>query len=133
MITLREFLEKVNAHEHYRIYQPNRDCLIFESYFKIHSPYSFDINGGIGISINNRYFDDNDFCDDVRHIKPFDEETKRFLNRFGGYEVFSIECSSFRPHKVYRREDGKLEIDYLEEDPLKPSCDYINCFNIFIK
>lgn len=77
MMTLNEFIKDVNFHEHYRIYQPNRDCLIFESYYKVHSPYTFTEDGGIGF--NDNYWDDNDFCDDVRHYKELDEETKTFL------------------------------------------------------
>lgn len=132
MMTLREFLEKVNFHEHYRIYQPNRDCLIFESYLKIHSPYSFLKGTNSPLGFKHEYFDDNEFCDDVRLCKEPDEETKEFLDVFGDYKVFSLEIGSFRPSKQYRDEKGDLQIEHIEKDPLRPSCDYIDCFNVFI-
>jgi hypothetical protein len=130
MMTLNEFIKEVNFHEHYRIYQPNRDCLIFESYYKVHSPYTFTDEGGIGL--NDNYWDDNDFCDDVRLYKELDEETKTFLKRFGEYKVFSMECSGFRPSKMYKNENGELRIEWLDDDPLRPGQEYIDCFNVFI-
>ena len=129
MLTLREFLEEINAYEQYRIYQPNRDCLIFESYYKVHSPYIFGEDGSIGF--NNKYWDNNDYCNDVRKTKEFDDETKAFLARFGGYKVQSIECSSVCPRKIYTDEEGKFHIEEAI-DELNPNKDYINCFNIFI-
>lgn len=126
MMTLREFLEEVNAREHYRIYQPNRDCLIFESYFKVHSPYRFDAKADEERSwFQHDYWDNNDFCDDVRDPNvEDDEETKIFLEKFGDYEVFSLECSSFQPVKIYKGSDGKLKFEYYNKT--------IDCFNVFI-
>ena len=135
MMTLREFVEKVNFHEHYRVYQPNRDCLIYESYFKVHSPYFFDnAHEEAHEWFNSAYYDNNDFCDDVRHAKELDEETKTFLEKFGDYIVFSLECGCFRPVKMYKGEDGDLKFEYFT-DPLRPNLqynEYIDCFNVFI-
>ncbi len=129
MLTLREFLEEINAYEQYRIYQPNRDCLIFESYYKVHSPYTFGEDGSIGF--NNKYWDNNDYCDDVRKRKEFDDETKTFLARFGDYKVSSLECSETLPRTMYRDVNGDLHIEEVT-DELNPNKEYINCFNIFI-
>jgi hypothetical protein len=133
MMTLREFIEKVNFHEHYRIYQPNRDCLIFESYFKVHSPYYFDKEHEDKREwFNHDYYNNNDYCDDVYKVDIYDEETKTFLDRFGNYEVFSLECSSFKPCKMYRDKNEDLKIEYLEDERY-PGHDYIGCFNVFIR
>lgn len=132
MLTLREFLEEVNAHEHYRIYLPNRDCLLFESYFKVHSPYYFDGKEEHLLKLKDEYWENNDFCDDVRHCKEFDKETKELLDRYGNYKVHSLECSGFRPKKVYKGDNDKIKVDYLEGDPLRPNSEYIDCFNVFI-
>ena len=129
MLTLREFLDKVNAREHYRIYQPNRDCLIFESYFKVHSPYCFNNKADDERSwFNFDYYDNNDFCDDVRCTKEIDEETKILLDKYGDYEVFLLECSSFKPRRMFKDKSGAFHIDNIDEYP-----DYLNCFNVFIE
>ena len=134
MMTLREFLEKVNTNEHYRIYQPNRDCLVFESYFKVHSPYRFSTATDEKREwFQHDYWDNNDFCDDIRSFKEPDEETKEFLERFGDFIVFRLECGSFLPTKMYKDETGKFRIKYYSEDPLRPGItNSIPCFNIFI-
>jgi hypothetical protein len=119
--------------EQYRIYQPNRDCLIFESYFTVHSPYNFKADATD--FFNHDYFDNNDYCrgvyTDGYKDPAYDEETSKFLDKFGDYEVFGVECSSFRPLKMFKGEDGNLVFDYLTE-PQLPDRDYISCFNIFI-
>ena len=72
MITLREFLKMIRD-EQYRIYQPNRDCLIFESYFTVHSPYFFDEeHEKSGEWFNTKYYDDNDYCPDIADLVPYD-------------------------------------------------------------
>jgi len=128
MITLREFLKMIK-YEHYRIYQPNRDCLIFESYLKVHSPYTFDGS----LRIQHDYYANNDYCDLVyfKHDIEIDEETEKFLNEFGDMEVFSVECASFRPMKCFKDEKGNLQIEYVR-DKYRTESDYIECFNIFI-
>lgn len=66
MMTLREFVEKINFREHFRVYQPNRDCLIYESYRSVHSPYFFDKeHNEKNKYFNEKYDSDNKFCDDV--------------------------------------------------------------------
>ena len=136
MMTLREFITQVNSHEHYRVYQPNRDCLIFESYFKVHSPYILkdmftrgrDYDGPW---FNHNYYDNNDYCDDVFQVKKYDQETLDFLETFGDYIVFRMECCSCSPMKMYKGNDGELKIEHLR-DSHYPDRDYIPCFNLFI-
>ena len=127
MMTLREFVEKVNFFEHFRVYQPNRDCLIYESFFKIHSPYFFrDF-----IEINNDYWDNNDYCNNVLKTRELDDETKKFLDKFGDYVVFRMECGSFRPSKMYKDENDILKIEHVVEES-RPNSEYLDCFNLFI-
>lgn len=135
MMTLREFVEKVNCREHFRVYQPNRDCLIYESFFKVHSPYFFNEKQQREEGFNVQYYADNKFCDDVRLRSSYDhdEETRLFLEKFGDYEVFGIECSSFKPCDILTDANGKIHINYYDGDPLRPGAgDWIPCFNIFI-
>ena len=130
MMTLREFLTKVNFREHYRIYQPNRDCLIFESYYKIHSPYFFD-EAHKDSWFNPDFYSHNEYCNDCRMRKDFDEETKTFLEVYGDYAVFSLECGKVKPHNLYKDESGHIRIEYVK-DPMNPDNDTVNCFNVFI-
>lgn len=129
-MTLREFITKINANEHYRIYQPNRDCLIFESYFKVHSPYYFDKRHNI-YDFNKKYYENNSYCNDVYKSKKLDKETKEFLNRFGDYVVFHLECSSFRPCNITTTESGGCHLEKVQ-DEFRPDSDYLLCFNVFI-
>lgn len=130
MLTLREFL-KIAKNEHYRIYQPNRDCLIFESYFKNHSPYKF---GEHSFEYQSAYWDNNDYCGEVyekSYKNPaYDEETKTFLDFFGDMEVFSVETSTFSPTRMYTKGERLYTADVI--DPLRPEERYLPCLNIFI-
>ena len=66
MLTLREFIEKINFREHFRVYQMNMDGLIYESYYTVHSPYFFDKEHEEKREyFNDKYYSDNKFCDDV--------------------------------------------------------------------
>lgn len=130
MLTLRDFLENINFYEHYRIYHPNRDCLVFESYFKVHSPYYLDKEHKL--IFNPNYYNNNFYCNDVRERKEFDEETKLFLNIFGDYEIFSIECGDFIPYNIKKGEDGNLIFEETK-DETQPNRDCLPCFNIFIR
>ena len=133
MMTLREFVEVVNAYTHFRVYQPNRDCLIYESYFTIHSPYFFDKKHEEDHDwYNDAYYQDNLFCDNVRFNRDLDEETKIFLEKFGNCEVFNIEIGGFRPSNIRMGKDGKPYLESIGEDPLRPGHEIIDCFNIFI-
>ena len=129
-MTLREFIEKVNSHEQFRIYQPNRDCLIYESYFKVHSPYYFDDKHEV-FDYNKDYYENNYYCRDVYLMKELDEETKIFLDKFGDYVVFRMECSGFRPRNMSKNYEGHIESECVE-DPSMPERDYLDCFNLFI-
>lgn len=131
MMTLREFITKVNFYEHYRIYAPNRDCLIYESYFKVHSPYYFDKEHETSLELNKQFYQDNDYCDSVRKSKELDEETKLMLERYGDYLVFSMECSSCCPRRIYTDANDCLHFEQ-KEDPSQPGCATLGCFNLFI-
>ena len=83
MLTLREFIEKINFREHFRIYQMNMDGLIYESYYTVHSPYFFDKEHEEKREyFNDKYYSDNKFCDDVRtnENKGIDEEQIIYIN-----------------------------------------------------
>ena len=124
MLTLKEFITKINAGEHYRIYQPNRDCLIFESYFKIHSPYKFETDD---YEFNINYFENNNYCDDIYQTRALDKETKIFLKRFGKYVVTHLEIGEFRPCNLKANsnvEDARSES--------RPNREVLPCFNVFI-
>lgn len=130
MMTLREFVMKVNFREHFRVYMPNRDCLIYESYFKVHSPYYFD-EVHKDDWYKDTYFTNNDYCDNV-YMGIIDEETQVLLDEFGEYEVQYMECSNFSPRKIYTDENGKLCFESCI-DPSYPNQKILNCFNLFIK
>lgn len=123
---LRELL-KVARNIHYRVYQPNRDCLIFESFRKIHSPYFFDKEHEQVFETNSQYYDNNDFCDSAAHLlnkdPAYDKETELFLEKCGDMEVFAVEMAAFYPTKIFR-ENGEL---ITEAEPRK-----IGCLDIFI-
>lgn len=123
---LREFL-KVARNTHYRIYLPNRDCLIFESFFKVHSPFFFDDKHEEEFKANLDYYDNNDFCDNAAHLlnrdPAYDEETKIFLEKYGDMEVFAVEISSFRPTRIFKK-DGVITTE--SKDEVK------ECLDIFI-
>ena len=127
-MTLKEFI-KLNINDHYRIYQPNRDCLIFESYFKVHSPYKFDNED---YEFNPNYYKDNDYCEDVyiKSTKNMDSETKTFLKRFGKYKVTHLECSSFTPTRI-KETDGSIKVELVRSES-RPNCQDLPCFNVFI-
>lgn len=124
-MTLKEFI-KLNKRDHYRIYQPNRDCLIFESYLKVHSPYKFN-NEDYGF--NSKYFNDNEYCDNV-YTNVVDKETKVFLKRFGKYKVVCIECGAFRPINMTSVDDN-ITITYTTSES-RPNCQELPCFDVFI-
>ena len=127
-MTLKEFVTKVNFFEHFRVYQPNRDCLIYESYFKVHSPYFWDKKHYL--DFNKDYYNNNEYCENV-YNRVIDKETKEFLKRFGNYEVFSLECGSFRPCSFKRDENDNLVI-VETVDERKPHCSELSCFEVFI-
>ena len=130
-MTLREFIEKVNLHGHYRIYQPNRDCLIFESFRTVHSHYWFDKeHKERGEYFNDAFYNNNLFNDNVRDSsKPLDRETQEFLEEFGDYEIFLMECGGFIPYNILKNNNGEVKIDLLSDR--YPNG--IDCFNIFIR
>lgn len=127
-MTLREFIEEVNFHEHYRVYLPNRDCLIFESYFRIHSPYDLETDS---TDLNKDYWDNNYYCDDVYVLREPDEQTKAFLNKYGDCEIFSLEIGGFKPCNLKKCKDGGVTVESVT-DRMHPYSNYLNCFDVFI-
>ena len=132
MLTLREFIEKVNFREHYRIYNPNRDCLIFESYFTVHSPYYFDDKPEHLLKLKDEYFTNNPYCNDIYTKDELDDETKELLDRFGDYEVHSLEIGSFAPYNCIKDKKGNIHLEPTKSKSI-PNRDYIDCFNVFIR
>lgn len=130
-MTLREFITDIGKHEQYRVFQPNRDCLIFESFFKIHSPYYFG-DDEHALDFKENYYDDNDYCDDVYYNKELDDETKELLKYFGDYIVYRIEIGSFYPLRLFKNDKGDMEIVHVHETDKRTLEDYEDCFDIFI-
>ena len=126
-MTLREFIEKVNFHEHYRVFIPNRDCLLFVSYATIHSPYDFEKDS---LELNNDYWDNNFYCDDVYTRKEPDKQTKDFLDKYGDCKIFSMEIGSFKPCNC-KKEDGILHMEYVRDES-RPNAEYLKCFDLFV-
>ena len=127
-MTLRDFIERVNGGEQYRVFMPNKDCLIFESYLKVHSPYYFRDDC---LELRHDYFENNYYCNDVYTTKELDEETKEFLAKYGNCEVFRIECGGFIPHNVITDENGNTKIETVV-DEYRPHSGYLDCFNLFV-
>ncbi len=130
-MTLREFLTDIAPHEHYRVFIPNRDCLAFESFFTIHSPNYYDNIEEHTWQFKKEYYENNPYCGDIYdYNKEMDEETKQFLDKYGKYQIFSLEISTFRPYnKVIKKGVIKLKA---AKDKLRPNSNYLNCFDIFI-
>ena len=97
MLTLRELLLEVNKDDYFRIYNPNRDCLEFESFYSPHDPWNCD-NGHTFLKPAWR-----------TSYEELDDETKKLLDDYGDYEVFSIECSSTSCIDFYKNENGGIE------------------------
>jgi len=133
-MTLREFLKITR--EHYRVYQPNRDCLIFESYFTTHSPFYFNedhINKGE--FCNRAYYEDNKYNQafyDNSYKNPYvDKETEIFLDKYGDYKIFSLEIAAFKPHNIHKDDKGNVIVEETK-DKYRPHSEYLDCYNIFI-
>lgn len=132
MIKLKELLDILEPGCHYRIYQPNRDCLIFESHLTIHS--EVDLNENLEYdwgSIRNEYYTNNHYCYGVYHNEPCDIQTERFIKKYGDYEVLYLEVGSIHPYNIVQDEKGRVEIEYVE-DKYQPNADQVPCVNIFI-
>ena len=129
---LKEFLE-LAKHEHYRIYVSNRDCLLFESYFDVHSVYN--LKDRDSTELRQDYWRNNHYCGAVyTHGQPvgYDQDTQDLLKNYGDDDVISIEISNFIPKDFYIDQDGK-PISSQAVDPVKPGHSTLGCFNIFIK
>ena len=134
MITLREFLKLIRG-EHYRIYYPNRDCLVFESFWVHHSPYTFSKKSKKTEYVD-AYWNDNTYNEQIYvngwKNPDYDEETKAFLDVVGGKIVHAVELSGFHPYKRYVDKDGHAAMEPLEGLSRQNAMGYIDCYNIFV-
>jgi hypothetical protein len=130
-LTLKHLLSILESGCHYRIYQPNRDCLMWESYFTEHSPYKLKKDLSWSLNYNKNYYYNNDYCYNVYENK-LDNQTKLMLKKYGDYEVFSIEVSAVTPLQLSLDQNGYSKVDIVE-DKYRPGLDSIDCINIFIK
>ena len=132
MMTLREFVERVNFYEHFRVYLSNKDCLIYESYFKIHSPLNIlEKSGCLEITSDDDYWNNNEYCDTALKTRALDKETEVFLNKFGDYQIVRMECSLVRPC----RRDKDDSDEFIDEQVVEKSLldkEYLECFNLYI-
>ena len=130
MIKLKELLKILERGCHYRIYQPNRDCLMWESYFTEHSPYQLQEDLSWNLDFNEKYYSNNNYCYNVYEDK-IDDQTELMLKKYGDYEVFSIEVSAVIPLKLRLDQKGDAKVDVVE-DKYRPGSQQVDCVNIFI-
>lgn len=129
MIKLNELLQILERGCQYRIYAPNRDCLIFESYLTIHSERDLDENLNYAPECND-YYTNNPYCYGVYGQEELDIQTIRFLQRYGNHEVHHLEVGSIQPYDLIADKDGRVSIRYVE-DKYRPGVE-VSCVNIFI-
>lgn len=119
-MTFRELFVKVAPREEMRIYEPNRDCMIWETFRKTHAPYTL-VRGEKGIDWSldapNDYFENNETAVQLRFSSSLDEQTKLFLEKYADFEVHGIECG------------GYAVGDF--NDPDTP-VEYASCLDVFI-
>lgn len=131
MITLRELIKILERGCQYRIYAPNRDCLIFESYLTIHSERDLDENLNYMLECNE-YYTNNPYCYGVYGIdEELDIQTIRFLQRYGDCKVHSLEVGNIRPYDLIADKEGRVSVHYVE-DKYRPGSEDVSCVNIFI-
>ena len=132
MVTLKEFVLNLNKDTQFRVYLPNRDCLIYESF---HSPHVTEPGILSSIWDEDTYYinrKNQQYCPvNLRlNLNILDYETKIFLEKFGDYEIHSIECSScFKDYFIYNEELDRWEIKHFEDSPNNIEA----CFDLFIK
>lgn len=94
-MTFYELFTKVAKLEEMRVYEPNRDCLIWETFLPEHAPFKLKRNLDGTVSwdwgyANNNYYN----CSPKRsRFHELDKQTKLFLEKYGDYEVHGIEAS----------------------------------------
>lgn len=97
-MTFRELFVKVAPMEEMRIYEPNRDCMIWETFYKIHAPYTL-VRGEKYIEWSldapNEYFNKNEIIIQHHYLRELDDQTKLFLEKYADFEVHGIECSGY--------------------------------------
>lgn len=130
-LTLKHLLNILERGCHYRIYRPNRDCLMWESYFTEHSPYKLKKDLSWSLTYNRKYYSNNEYCYNVYEDK-LDNQTKLMLKKYGEYEVVTIEVSAVIPLHLSLDQNGYNKVDIVE-DKYRPGLESIDCINIFIK
>lgn len=118
-MTLEEFIKDVGRGQHFRVYQPNADCLLYESFLTVHSPYVLD---DLCFDYNPSYYSNNHYCAEV--VEDAGEAV--LLKNYGKYEIFRIDASQFRPFEMKMDKEGKLCVIYIEPN------NHIPCCNLYI-
>jgi hypothetical protein len=131
MIKLKELLKTLERGCHYRIYQPNRDCLMWESYFTEHSPYQLQKDLSWSLDFNEKYYSNNNYCYNVYEDK-IDDQTELMLKKYGDYEVFIIEVSAVTPLQLGLDQNGHIKVEVVE-DKYRLESQQVDCVNIFIR
>lgn len=107
---LKELIKTLNTIQ-FRIYAPNRDCLVFESYMEHND-------------LDNHY-STNKYSNHFNKMWPeMTNDLKEVLNRYGEWKVFSIEMSSFIKKDII----NDIAIVYEESENM-----FLPCIDIFIK
>ena len=97
-MTFRELFLKVSPYEEMRIYDPNRECLIWETFLKVHSSHNLIRQGEYitwDTNSTNDYFYHNEAIRQLRSLDNLDEQTKLFLEKYADYEVHGIETGGY--------------------------------------
>lgn len=120
-MTFRELFLKVAPMEEMRIYEPNRDCMIWETFRKTHAPYTLVRREKYiewSLDAPNDYFENIEAIRQFHRLEELDEQTKLFLEKYADFEVHGIECGSYA---LFDWNDPDKELDY------KPCLDVFIC------
>lgn len=132
MVTLREFILGLNKSDHFRVYKPNRDCLVFVSFLSPHSEpgilKDLDYNNDAEWEAQWKYFGNRKYCQRKWRTSydDLDDETKLLLDKHGDCQVIGVDASTC------------YVADYIESrisptiDVIRPDADYVECLDIFI-
>lgn len=132
MLTLKELILELNRFDHFRVYKPNRDCLIFESFLSPHSEPGIlkylDYNNDSEWNAQWDLFRSRKYCQRKRRLSldDLDEETKMLLSKYGDCRVISIEASScYVTDFIRNRLSPAIDV-------LQPNADSVECLDIYI-
>lgn len=132
MLTLKELLLELNKFDHFRVYMPNRDCLLFESFFLPHSEpgilKDLDLDDDLEWDSQWEQFRNRKYCQRKwrSSIDELDEETKILLTKYGDHQVFSLDASScYVTDYIKNRLSPTIDV-------AQPYADHVECLDIFI-